>query len=221
VIGFYRVYQYVVPLVFFPLSYWLWLRRYDGDHGLAALALSVPIVFSYVVPGLGTNWLKLWEINTRWRIGRFRPQHGFLFGTATSWFGLLCLEFPPAGYAPLDWFRSAFVMGSVLAFWNWFYDYHALRVGFLKVYNRRYAEDAGPAAIAADYCPVFFGSFGVCYGLAIRVSEYWLIERGASSLYWPLLIGLNLLTLVTPVVVFVLFSLASTGETGLRSYQRS
>lgn len=219
--GFYRAYQYIVPLVFFPLSYWFWLRRYEGDHGLAVLALSVPIVFSYVVPGLGTNWLKLWEINTRWRIGRFRPQHGFLFGTATSWFGLLCLEYPPAGYAPLDWLRSAFVMGSVLAFWNWFYDYHALRVGFLMVYNRRYAEDAGPAAIAADYCPVFFGSFGVCYGLAIRTSEYWLVERDESMLYWPLLIGLNLLTLITPVVVFVLFSLVSTGETGLRSYQRS
>jgi len=104
--------------VLFPLSYWPWWTRYGYDHPLTLFALSIPIVFSYVVPALGTNWLRIWEFNTRLRIGRFRPQHGFLFGTATSLFGLLCLGYPPPHFDIWEVFRAGFIMASVLAFWN-------------------------------------------------------------------------------------------------------
>jgi hypothetical protein len=216
---FFRIYQYVVPLVLFPLSYWLWWSRYGYDHRPALFALSIPIVFSYVVPALGTNWLRIWEFNTRWRLGRFRPHHGFLFGTATSLFGLLCLSFPPQSFDFSEVFRAGFVMGSVLAFWNWLYDVQAIRVGFLRVYNRAYAEHRGPEAIATEYCPVFFGSFGFCYGIAIRVGEYFLADQGRFDLYWPLLIGCLGTVVLVPVLAFIGISLLTTGETGLRSYE--
>lgn len=216
---FYRMYQYVVPILLFPLAYWLWLARYDGDHNLTILALSIPILFAYIVPGLGTNWLRIWEFNTRWKIGRFRPHHGFLFGTATSLFGLLCLSFPARSFDTMELIRSGFVMGSVLAFWNWFYDLYAIKVGFLVVYNRKYYEKQGPEAIATDYCPVFFGSFGVCYGVAVRVCEHYLFELGRSDLYWPLFLACNVAVLICPIVSYILYSFATSGQSGLRSYE--
>jgi hypothetical protein len=216
---FFRIYEYVVPLVLFPLAYWLWLSRYGDDHRLTLFALSIPIVFSYVVPALGTNWLRIWEFNTRWRLGRFRPQHGFLFGTATSLFGLLCLAYPPQRFDFWEFLRSGFVMASVLAFWNWLYDVHAIRVGFLRVYNRAYAENRGPDAIATDYCPVFFGSFGFCYGVAIRAGEYWLAAAGRSDLFWPLLTTCLAAVLIIPVLAYIALSLATTGRTGLECYE--
>ena len=57
----FNLYQYLMPVVLLPLSYWLWLRRYDGDHGLVFMALSVPILFAYIIPGICCNWLKLWD----------------------------------------------------------------------------------------------------------------------------------------------------------------
>jgi hypothetical protein len=216
---FFRVYQYVVPLVLFPLSYWLWLVRYGGDHRLTLFALAIPIVFSYVVPALGTNWLRIWEFNTRWKLGRFRPQHGFLFGTATSLFGLLCLSYPPPSFEAWEFFRSGLIMASVLAFWNWLYDIHAIRVGFLRVYNLAYAEGRGPEAIATEYCPVFFGSFGFCYGIAIRAGEFYLGAEGRSDLFWPLLCACLLAGMIGPVLAYVALSLVTTGHTGLRSYE--
>jgi len=216
---FFRIYQYVVPLVLFPLSYWLWWRRYDYDHRLVLFALSIPIVFSYVVPALGTNWLRIWEFNTRLRIGRFRPQHGFLFGTATSLFGLLCLGYPAPNLDAWEMLRAGFVMASVLAFWNWLYDVHALRVGFLVVYNRAYSESRGPEAIATEYCPVFFGTFGFCYGIAIRAGEYYLAELGRFDLFWPLLLLCHFIVLLCPVLAYIALSLATSGRTGLRTYE--
>jgi len=72
---FFNVYQYAAPLVLLPLAYWLWLQRCAGEHRLAALALAIPVLFAYIVPAIGTNVLRIWEFNTRLRLGRFRPHH--------------------------------------------------------------------------------------------------------------------------------------------------
>ncbi|MGH7139403.1 MAG: hypothetical protein ACREHD_26970, partial [Pirellulales bacterium] len=157
--------------------------------------------------------------NTRWKLGRFRPQHGFLFGTATSLFGLACLGYPPRSYGAGEFLRAGFIMASVLGFWNWLYDVQALRVGFLRVYNRAFAANRGPEAIAGEYCPVFFGSFGLCYGVAIRAGEYYLAAQGRYELFWPLLASFLIAGITVPVVAYVALSLATTGSTGLQSYE--
>ena len=78
--GFFNFYQYAAPLIVLPLAYWLWLERMQGEHRLALLVLAIPVVYAYVVPAVGTNVLRVWEFNTRLKLGRFRPHHGFVFG---------------------------------------------------------------------------------------------------------------------------------------------
>jgi len=202
-----------------PLGYWLWLDRYKGSHELTILVLSVPIIFSYVIPALGMNWLEIWEFDTRFKIGRIRPHHGFLFGSATSLFALLCLPYPWEGSASLEAFRAGIVLGSVIAFWNWLYDLHAIRVGFIRVYNRPHFEGKGPEAIATDYAPVLFGTFGFCYGAFIRIAEACLIRGAPHPGAWVLWgIGL-LVSLVVPVLAAITHGLIMNGETGLRTYK--
>src|SRR5688572_12641336 len=111
---FFEVYQYAGPVLLLPLGYWLWSERYDGNEPIVALAMSVPIVFAYVIPGIGTNWLRLWEFNTRLRLGRFRPHHGFVFGAATSVLALMTLDYPPRTYDAMEFLRCGLVLGSVL-----------------------------------------------------------------------------------------------------------
>lgn len=216
---FFRIYQYVVPAALFPTSYYLWLRWYDGDHRLVLLTLSLPVLFAYIIPGIGTNWLRLWEFDTRWRLGRFRPHHGFVFGTAASLLALLCLAPSPNGPWVFEVVRAGFVVGSVLALWNWIYDIQAIKARFIVVYNRPHHEGAGPEAIATDYAPVLFGVFGACYGVTIRATQYFLVELGRPGLFWWLFGIGNLLALTMPVAVFVLHSYARTGETGLKPHQ--
>jgi hypothetical protein len=158
----------------------------------------------------------LWEFHTRWRLGKFRPHHGFVFGTATSLIALFVVE-PSAPHLEFgEVCRSAFVLGSVLAFWNWLYDIHAIKAGLIVVYNRPSARQLGPEAVATDYAPVLFGVFGCCYGAAIRVSEYCLLELGRWDWWWLLFAAGNLAALVLPVGAFVLGSYLKHGTTGLR-----
>src|SRR5215813_3932370 len=125
----FETYQYVAPAVLTPLAAWLWWRHCDGNATLAAIALLVPIAHAYLVPGVGTNILKVWEFDTRLRLGRFRPHHGFVFGSATAMLALLTIGRPSAQLLPSEVLRSALLTGLLLGSINWFYDVAAIRAG--------------------------------------------------------------------------------------------
>jgi hypothetical protein len=215
---FFRWYQFVVPVTLFPLSYLLWLRRYDGAHALVWLALSLPVVFAYVVPGLGTNWLGLWEFNTRFRLGRFRPHHGFVFGTATSLFGLLCVPEAAPGFNVGDCLRAALVTGSVIGFWNWLYDIYAIKSGFIVIHTRLAVEGKAAEVVATHHAPVYFGVFGACYGVCLYLVHALSAgsDRGA---YVALALAGNLAAAIFPVLAYVLWSQVTLGESGLKAYR--
>lgn len=215
---FFSVYQYVVPLTLFPVSYVLWLRREGGHHELVWFALSMPVVFSYVIPGLGTNWLGLWEFNTRLRLGRFRPHHGFVFGTAAGLLALACLPSRAAHPGIGECLRAGLVVGSVLGFWNWLYDIYAIKAGFIIVHNRLAVEGHSAEVVATDHAPILFGAFGLCYGIALRAADG-LLVHGQWATYWTVLIAGNLAGLCIPALAYVLASHLRWGESGLRAHR--
>src|SRR6202012_1579336 len=57
----FETYQFAAAAILVPLDALLWWRHYDGNAKLAAIAILVPIVHAYVVPGLGTNVFHVWE----------------------------------------------------------------------------------------------------------------------------------------------------------------
>ena len=215
---FFRWYQFVVPLTLFPLSYALWLQRYDGQHALVWLALLLPVVFAYVVPGLGTNWLGLWEFNTRFRLGRFRPHHGFVFGTATSLFGLLCVPESVPGFNLGESLRASLVTGSVIGFWNWLYDIHAIKSGFIVIHTRLAAEGQPAEVVATHHAPAYFGVFGACYGLCLYLVDA-LAAGTDRGVYVALVLAGSFTAVILPVVAYVLWSRVTLGESGLKAYR--
>jgi hypothetical protein len=212
------IYQYLAPAVLGPVSFLLWRREYGGRLRLVAAAWLIPVLWAYIVPGIGTNVLKVWEFNTRFRLGRFRPHHGFVFGSATA---MLAWAVHVPGHTLWDALRTAFVLCSVLAFWNLLYDITALQTGILRVYNQPWADGHGQAAIALDYAPWFFGGFGAVYGAGIGVME-WLSARGSltTSLFavsWTITL---LLSLTIPVAGFMMQSRRLHGHTGTRPVEK-
>jgi len=208
------VYPYLAPAVLAPVSFLLWYREDGGDLRLVATAWLIPVLWAYIVPGIGTNLLKVWEFDARLRLGRFRPHHGFVFGSATSTIAW-------AVHVPADtaWgiLRGGFVLCAVLGFWNLLYDIKALQAGILRVYNQPWADGLGPADIALDYAPWFFGGFGAVYGAGIGLVEWLkaagLLGTGLFALAWSLTL---LLSLAVPVLGFIVRSRRLHGHSGTR-----
>lgn len=213
------LYQFLVPVVLLPLAYWLWLRRFQAPS-FVLYGLAIPVVFAYVIPGLGTNVLGLWEINTRFRLGKFRPHHGFMFGTGTALLALPCFTAPTDGV--FTWgglMQAGFLVGTVLAFWNWVYDLAAIGSGFITVYNQPYADGKGTEAIVSDYAPVYFGVFGWVYGLAVYLGEVFLLGQGRWSWYGPMLVVACIVGLVLPSLAYVGISYWRHGHNGLTAFR--
>ena len=217
---FLHLYQYFGPALLTPLAAWAWWRHDGGNGPLAALALGVPILHAYVVPGIGTNVLGMWAFNTRLRLGKFRPQHGFVFGSATAVLTLPCMGAPdPApGLAAIA--VTAFCVGAVLLAVNWLYDALALKHGILEVYNQPFADGAGPAAIAADYVPWFFGLFGLIHGAGLRMAEGVLLNAPSATLALALGAALVAATITLPALAYVAASYLRHGHSGCRPLAR-
>jgi hypothetical protein len=215
---FFKIYQCLVPLLFLPISYGLWFNRASQTHQLPLFVLGIPFLFAYIIPALGTNWLNLWSFNTNFKWGGMRLYHGFVFGPAASLLALVCIDHPSVPFSTLGLLRSGLVVGSVFAFWNWYYDMLAIKAGFLVVYNRAYHEKQGAAEISSQYAPVFFGSFGFCYGIAIKGFEYSINRICSESLFLPFLFAACLVTCSIPAVLYILYSKLTLGESGLHSF---
>lgn len=208
------IYQYAGPALLTPLAAWLWWRHYNGNMALVALALGVPIVHAYVVAGIGTNVLKVWSFNARLRVGRFRPHHGFLFGSATAMIALPFMGSPATLHDGGDTVRCALLVGAALLAVNWGYDAIAIDKGVLEVNNQPWADGAGAWRIAADYVVWFFGVFGVLYGGGLKLAEPALLrDPSLAGALWAAA-ALLAATLSIPTVLYIVASWLRHGHSG-------
>jgi hypothetical protein len=213
------VYQYVAPLILTPLALYLWWQRYDGNLSLVLTACLIPILYAYIVPGIGTNVLQVWEFNSKLRLGRFRPHHGFVFGSATALMAWLCHSGPAQNL--LDVLQTGFVFAAVLGFCNIVYDIQAIKSGILRVYNQPWADGQSTAAIVMDYAPWFFAGFGAVYGSGLATAE-WLSAKGLMN---PVVSGgfipvLLVLAIALPVWGYRRHSFTTHGHSGCRPVHR-
>lgn len=212
------LYAYLAPLVLTPLSFGLWWATY-GELSPVLMMWLIPILYAYIVPAVGTNVLKVWEFDTHLRWGRFRPHHGFVFGSATSMLAWLC----HTGSVIDFWgvIQRALIYASVLGFWNLLYEVHALKTGVLKVYNQPWADGLGAEAVALDYAPWFFAGFGAVYGAGSALAEWWRSEYGWDALSFAMLfMGTILLGMVIPVLGYLYRSFRYHGHSGCKPVMR-
>ncbi len=213
------IYQYLSPLILGPLSFWLWWQTYQHDIWLTLLAWLIPIMYAYIVPGIGTNILKVWEFNTRFRLGRFRPHHGFVFGSATATIVWFCHWGQATSY--LDPLKLGVISACVLGFINLLYDIKAIESGVLLVYNQPWADGKGATEIAMDYSPWFFAGFGLVYGFGIGIAElmarHQLHTETFFMWYFPVML---IVAIILPVWGYRRHSLRIHGHTGCRPISR-
>ena len=209
-------YQYIAPAVLTPLGCWLWWQHYDGNLQLAALAVLIPILFAYIVPGIGTNILRVWEFNTRWKLGNFRPHHGFVFGSATAIILLPAMGAPNLEASLYEVVRTGVVAACVLGLINWVYDIAAIRAGILCVYNQPHADGLGPRQIASDYAPWFFGGFGLIHAMGLRIAEGQFSGEASWAVYAVFFAGLLAASITLPTLAYAANSKWKHGHFGCR-----
>jgi hypothetical protein len=216
---FYHIYQFAVPIVLFPVAYWLWFERLGGDHAVASLVMFVPVIAYYVFVFVGIAHFRLWEMNTWPTFRGIRPHHGFVIGTATGLLAYVSLRLVPVDQSGLGSIvTAAFVVGSVFGFWNWWYETYAIKSGFISIYTKRIADGASAEEAVTEYAPILFGSMGACYGAMVKTAENLLLPDHSSLLYWVIAVSGGVALVAVPTIFYLIAYRIRYGESGLRSY---
>ena len=217
---FYQIYQIVVPITLFPFAYWLWLGRFGGNHAVAALVMFVPVIAYYIFVIIGITRLRLWEMNTWPTIKGMRPHHGFVIGTATGLVAYLSLHSMAVGRGGLSGILTvAFLVGSTLGFWSWWYETYAVKSGFISLYTKRISDGASAEEAVTDYAPLLFGSMGACHGAMVKAAENMLLPEHSMLLYWTIAVIGGVALIAVPGFLYLVAHRIRYGESGLRSYR--
>ena len=212
-----RWYPYVAPVVLAPASLYLWWHSHVQPLVLA-VAWGVPVLWAYIVPGLGTNVFKVWAFNTRFKLGQFRWHHGFVFGSATAM--LVWLIHPQAVTGGWQVAQFALIEACVLGFINWVYEVKALQAQVLVVHNAPAAQGLPAEAVAYDYAPWFFGGFGAAHGACLGLA-LWHADAQLTPLAVAAWAGAALwVCMAVPVLGFMQASWRRHGQLGLRPIHR-
>lgn len=213
------IYQIFSPIVLFPTSFFLWYSISNNNIKLALIAVLIPVIFGYVVPGLGTTVFKLWEFDTKFKLGRYTPFHGFVFAGPSAIFAWFCQTNTSGTISYLDIFKTGVVTASVIGFWNWLFDIDVIKCKFAIIRNKPAYFDKDPETIATDYAPGYFGTFGFCYGVSVSYGRM-LLEKQHSSIE-ELLFFLVAITacLIIPVIFSILISYIKHGYPGIKPFE--
>lgn len=158
------VHVYVLPVPVTLITGWLWWR-WSGSAALALHMTLLPVVFGYVVPGIGTNVLKRWRFHGPWVIGNYYKHHGFVWAANLSPVLLLCfLGTPHAEPGAGTVLRVLVCAGCVAAARGWIYDLGLLRHGCLEI-TIPGLEGRSPEELANYYVPLCFFTVGLAYAL--------------------------------------------------------
>lgn len=190
--------KYIFPFIGFPVFLWLWAR--DGSPAFAVLAMGLPLVFGYVIPGIGTNALKLWRFNGPWLMGRYFVHHGFIYAATFGMELYLSFFIPVPGNETWALIGNMARTSAMMVFIGWSHDLIAVREGMIEIYNASWKRGASPEVIVAQSTPLCYALLGAAYGAVTTWGYQIVVQQGnINALWWLFPLSFAIMALVASI----------------------
>lgn len=202
-------YTYFLPIPVCCLMFYLWLEKTNHDYRMSALVMLLPILYGYIVPGIGINLLKLWRFKGKMRMGGYYIHHGFMYAAHMT----VCLYFSFGDISSLSpllpsQMISIVVCSSVInAYVLWLHDIYLVKAGLVEIDSPPAKEGKSPEEIVFYYAPKGFFLLGMTYGMgAVLGYQRFIVEKRAStaSFIWVLTMGFSLMFIIPTVYYLVI-----------------
>jgi hypothetical protein len=170
--------DFILPLPLTALMLYLWYQR-TNSWSFSLYVILLPLLFGYIIPGIGTNVFKLWAFKWRFmRMGNYFIHHGFMYA---PYFALsLYCTFGNVGQISFIQAATIVISNSFLqCFLTTWHDYWGVKSGMIVIYNRPYREGKSAAEIILDYGPIAYAMFGCTYAISCLVA-YSYLKNGIS-----------------------------------------
>jgi len=193
-------FDHILPFPLMFIMFYLWYRRFDGNGWMASFVLALPFVWGYVVPGIGTNLLKLWRFEGKGRIGNFYWHHGFMYAGP-----LALLLYTTFGDGPVSTTQIITIIlctGGMQGLLSSQHDIMAVKAGTLIIDNPPGRAGKSAEEIVNYMSPLYFFLLGSMYASGC-IYAYGFFVTGkmqtAGGFSYLLLVGLTLMAVVPSV----------------------
>lgn len=160
---FVSFWEYIAPVPLTVVMYFIWLHWY-ASQAFALYVILLPLVYGYIVPGIGTNILKKWRFKGPMLVGNYYIHHGFKYSASMSL--LLFIVFlgtPRSSLTAETVVRIALCAAALEGFVDWIHEILLVKFGLVEIYNRPAAEGRSPEEIVTYYAPLTFFLLGLTY----------------------------------------------------------
>jgi hypothetical protein len=184
---------YLFPAIGFPLITYAWWRSSDGSWPFVVVAMGVPVLFGYLMPGVAIHVVKRWRMTSGPRVGSYYIHHGFVYGSKLAFVLLVVVRSLASVDTALDVASVIIVTGAATAFGGWWHDAQAVRAGKIAI-------DGGLEALASFAPPSYF-AMGATYACVV-IAAHHIVARDAGTLAWVFPSGLAIMCGI-PTLVFL------------------
>ena len=184
--------DFILPLPLTGLMIYLWfIRTHNWPFSLFVIIL--PLLFGYIVPGIGTNILKLWTFKWRFmKMGNYFIHHGFMYAPYLS----LSLYITFGYWEHLSIYQALTITipnAFLQCFLTTWHDYWAVKSGMIEINNRPFREGKSAAEIILDYGPIGYALFGFTFAITCLFAYHYFITLAFYSItLFILLLGFGL-----------------------------
>jgi hypothetical protein len=173
--------DFILPVPLTALMTYLWYQRTHNSL-FTLYVILLPLLFGYVIPGIGTNVLKLWAFKWKFmRLGNYFIHHGFMYAPYFA-LALYCTFGNGLQFSIMGAITIVISNSFLQCFLTTWHDYWGLQSGMIEIYNKPFREGKGAADIILDYGPISYALFGATYAMACLAAYSFLTGTAANFL---------------------------------------
>jgi hypothetical protein len=201
-------FDYILPFPLLGIMPYLWYIRVDRSLLFALYVIVLPMVWGYVIPGIGTNLLKMWWFKGRWMVGKYYWHHGIMYAGPMAL--LLYVTF---GAGPVSAVQSITIIlctAGMQGLLSSQHDILAVKTGSLILDNPPARAGKSAEEIVNYLSPFYFFLLGGSYAAGcIFAYNKLVVEQAhtAGEFILLLLVGLGLMGLVPGIPSLVILKI--------------
>lgn len=208
---FFRLYKYIVPLIFFPIPILFWNEK-PVNLKFKLIIIFFPVLYSYAIPWFGIVLKRMWRLGGRFHL---RWQSGLINGSFMGvLFTISMYSFDLKTATPFAVLLKSIQTFSLFALWNWLFDTFALTKKYIECFNLEYSKGMDPASITLAYAPLTFG----LQGILLTWIAYFNYQKSYGIYEIPLILVQLVLYITVPTIIYETQHRYRKGISGLVSF---
>lgn len=163
-----NILMFWIPVPTTVVMTYVWWKRTESLM-ITTTAIFLPLLYGYVIPGIGITVLKKWRFTKGYRIGGMYWHHGFMYASKMSFFGFVpLLLYSIESLTTRHFTLWIFLPAALYTLTAWLQDFLSFKHNYVEAnFTKNKLQNATKKNASLLYAPVCFTMIGLIYSISL------------------------------------------------------